>query len=166
MTAEALAQRLGELLSGRDLTIAVAESLTGGQLASELARATDASTWFRGGVVAYASEVKYDLLDVPRGPVVSQPAAAAMASSVAERLGADIGASVTGVGGPDPQDGQPPGTVWMAVWSANRAQERLVHFDGDPATVCAKTCETALALVLEHLDQVGGEQTDQLTNSA
>lgn len=153
MSAQQAAERVADLFGRRDLTIAVAESLTGGQLASELARATEASAWFRGGVVAYASEVKYDLLDVPRGPVVSRPAAAAMARSVADRLGADVGVSVTGVGGPDPQDGQPAGTVWMAVWTPDQACERLAHFDGDPATVCAKTCDVALALVLEMVDQ-------------
>ena len=88
--------------SGR--TLAVAVSLTGGLLASAFARASGSSGWFRGGIVAYSSAVKHDLLGVPGGPVVSEAAAAAMARAAGRLLEADVAVAVTGVGGPDPQD--------------------------------------------------------------
>ena len=83
----------------------MAESLTGGLIASRLVNVAGASKWFRGGVVGYASDVKYDSLGVPKGPVVSADAARAMAEGVRRVLGADIGLSVTGVAGPEEQDG-------------------------------------------------------------
>ena len=73
------------------------------------------SDWFKGGVVAYDSQVKFDLLDVPEGPVVSEDAAKAMADGVRRVLHADVGIATTGVAGPAEQEGQPPGTVWLGV---------------------------------------------------
>ena len=87
------AQRLG-------VTVGVAESLTGGLLTARLAEAPEASTWLRGGVVAYRAEVKYDVLGVDPGPVVTASAARQMACGVARLLGADVGISVTGWGAP------------------------------------------------------------------
>ncbi|HEY8544785.1 MAG TPA: CinA family nicotinamide mononucleotide deamidase-related protein, partial [Acidimicrobiales bacterium] len=84
----AMEHAVAELLVERGHTLAVAESLTGGLVAARLVNVPGASGWFRGGVVAYASDVKYDLLDVPEGPVVSEEAAAAMATGVRARLGA------------------------------------------------------------------------------
>ena len=94
------------------LSLAVAESLTGGLLAATLVDVPGASAVFRGGVIAYATDVKATLLGVDpallaeRGPVDPQ-VAAQMATGVRVRLGADVGVSTTGVAGPDPQDGQP-----------------------------------------------------------
>jgi len=102
-------------LVARGLTLAVAESLTGGLVASRLVNVPGASDWFRGGVVSYATDVKTSVLGVPEGPVVSTAAAAAMAEGVRRLLGADVGLGVTGVAGPDPMEGLPPGTVCMAV---------------------------------------------------
>ena len=147
-----LAERVAAAANGK-LQLAVAESLTGGLLASRLAAATDASEWFRGGVVAYASEVKYDLLGVPRGPVVSEPAARAMAASVAKLLGADLALAVTGVGGPDPQDGEPPGTVWFGLVHAGQDEAHERHIDGDdPADICQRVCTLGLRMLLERLE--------------
>ena len=112
---ETMEHAIASLLLERGLTLAVAESLTGGLIASRLVDVPGASRWFRGGIVSYASEVKFDLLDVPPGPVVSATAARAMAAGVRHRLGADLAISVTGVAGPDPQDDQPPGTVFVGV---------------------------------------------------
>jgi nicotinamide-nucleotide amidase len=103
------------LLVEKGLTLAVAESVTGGLVTARLVNVVGASTWLKGGVVAYDSAVKFDLLDVPVGPVVSDAAASAMADGVRRRLGADVGLAVTGVAGPDPQDGEKPGTVFLAV---------------------------------------------------
>jgi nicotinamide-nucleotide amidase len=122
--AVAMEHAVAELLVKRGLTVAVAESLTGGLVAARLVNVPGASTWFRGGVVAYASEVKRSLLDVPDGPVVSAAAAHAMAIGVGARLEADIGLAVTGVAGPDPQDGEAPGTVFLAVTGLPSAAEQ------------------------------------------
>jgi nicotinamide-nucleotide amidase len=114
---------IGNLLLGRNLTLAVAESLTGGLLASRIVSVAGASRWFRGGVVSYATDVKQSLLDVPAGPVVSAETAAAMAASVAKLLGAGVGLATTGVAGPDTQDDQPPGTVYAGVALPDRDPE-------------------------------------------
>lgn len=106
---------VGHLLIEAGQTLAVAESVTGGLIASRIVSIPGASNWFRGGIVSYASDVKRELLGVGPGPVVSEEAARAMAVGVRDRLRSDVGLSVTGVAGPDPQDGQPVGTVWVGV---------------------------------------------------
>jgi nicotinamide-nucleotide amidase len=108
-------QEVARLLVARNLTLAVAESLTGGLVSSRLVDIEGASGWFKGSVIAYDSEVKFSLLDVPRGPVVSEQAAKAMASHVTGALGSDVGLALTGVAGPAEQDGLPPGTVFVAI---------------------------------------------------
>jgi nicotinamide-nucleotide amidase len=112
---ESMEDAVAALLKAHGLTLGVAESLTGGLVGSRLTKAERATDFFRGSVVAYQSEVKFDLLGVPEGPVVSQPAACAMAEGAAKVLGADVGIGVTGVAGPAEQEGQPVGTVFMAV---------------------------------------------------
>ncbi len=99
----------------RSLSFGVAESLTGGLIASRLVNVPGASKWFRGGVVAYDSHVKFDVLGVPLGPVVTEAAAAAMAEGVARVTGADVGLGITGVAGPDDQEGVPPGTLFVGL---------------------------------------------------
>jgi competence/damage-inducible protein CinA-like protein len=106
---------IGALLLERGLTLGVAESLTGGLVGSRLTAVPGASGWFRGSLVVYASEVKRSLLGVSAGPVVSESAALEMAAGAARVLGADVGLSLTGVAGPDEQDGQPVGSVWVGV---------------------------------------------------
>jgi nicotinamide-nucleotide amidase len=149
-----LAARIAELVESAGLSVAVAESLTGGMVASALAEAPGASEWFRGAVVAYASEVKHQLLTVPPGPVVSAEAAAAMVEGVRQLLGADIAVALTGAGGPRGQDGQPPGTVFLGLSNGLHIQVEHHHFDDDdPAEVCARTVAEALRLLLEHLSR-------------
>jgi nicotinamide-nucleotide amidase len=104
-----------ELLRERRMTLAVAESLTGGMIGSRLCDVPGASDVFLGGVVSYASEVKFDLLGVPEGPVVTEEAARAMAVGVRKLLGAEVGMAATGVAGPHEQEGRPAGTVCLAV---------------------------------------------------
>jgi nicotinamide-nucleotide amidase len=135
---------VGGLLLARGLTLAVAESLTGGLVASRLVAVPGASEWFRGGVVSYASDVKHDLLDVPEGPVVSEAAAMAMADNVRRLLGADVGLSTTGVAGPAEQYGQPPGTVWLGTAVGDEVSATLVRLPGDRDRVRQMSCISVL----------------------
>jgi nicotinamide-nucleotide amidase len=112
---EAIEDAVARSLASAGLTLGLAESLTGGLAASRLVNVPGASRWFRGSVVSYASEVKFEVLGVPVGPVVSEAAARAMAEGARSVLGADVGLSMTGVAGPDPQDDQPPGTVFVGL---------------------------------------------------
>ncbi|MGH9224247.1 MAG: competence/damage-inducible protein A [Acidimicrobiales bacterium] len=122
---------VASLLGERGLSVGVAESLTGGLVGARLAETEGASEWFRGSIVAYDSKVKFDLLDVPEGPVVTAEAASAMAVGAARALRADVGLGVTGVAGPTSQEGQPIGTVFMAVSVRGDVDTAEVHFPGD-----------------------------------
>ena len=128
----------------RSLTLAVAESLTGGLIASRLVNVVGASTWFRGGVVSYASDVKFDVLGVPDGPVVSGPAAEAMADGVRRLLKSDVGLSVTGVAGPDEQEGQPAGTVFVGLSLGDHVTHAALHLPGDRPRVRSYSAISAL----------------------
>ena len=146
------ADLVGAALKHGGHTLAVAESLTGGLLASAFARASGSSEWFRGGIVAYSSTVKYDLLGVPGGPVVSKAAAVSMASAAGRLLEADVAIAVTGVGGPDPQDGEPPGTVWVASWPDQLGDAALLQLSGSPENICEQTCAKAIRILRERLE--------------
>src|SRR4051812_20866112 len=117
------AAEVHQLLVRRDATVAVAESLTGGLLGAALTSTPGSSSTFRGGLVVYATDLKETLAGVP-GPLlaaegpVSAHVAAALAAGARDRLGATYGVGVTGVAGPDPQNGQPVGTVHVAVAGA------------------------------------------------
>ena len=120
-----------DLLRARGLSLAVAESVTGGLVGARLTAVPGASDVFRGAVVSYASEVKFDVLGVPKGPVVSTDAAKAMALGVRERLGADIGIATTGVAGPAEQEGHPRGTVFLGLAHGESAEALRVRLPGD-----------------------------------
>jgi nicotinamide-nucleotide amidase len=128
---ETMEHAVVELLAERGLTLAVAESVTGGLIASRITNVPGASRVFRGGVVSYASEVKYEVLDVPVGPVVTAEAAEAMAVGVRRLLKADVGIAVTGVAGPEPQEDQPPGTVFFGIAMGDNVESRQVRMPGD-----------------------------------
>ncbi len=117
---EAIEDAVARVLLERGLTIGLAESLTGGLAASRLVNVPGASAWFRGSVVSYATDVKQSVLGVPVGPVVSEEAARAMAEGAVKVLGSDVGLAITGVAGPDPQEGQSPGTVFVGLASPGR----------------------------------------------
>ena len=104
-----------DLLVEQGLRMATAESMTGGMIGSRLTDVPGSSRAFVGSVVAYDGDVKRSLLGVPDGPVVCEAAVTAMAANVCGVLGADVSVAVTGVAGPDPQEGEEPGTVWMAT---------------------------------------------------
>ena len=103
-------------------TLAIAESLTGGMVAAKLTSVPGASDVFKGGIVSYAPEAKFALLGVPEGPVVSTAAAEQMALGACEALGATCAIATTGVAGPDPLEGHPPGTVCLATVIGGKAE--------------------------------------------
>jgi nicotinamide-nucleotide amidase len=151
--ASALSQEVIDLLRARGDTIAVAESLTGGMLAAALTEIPGASAAFRGGVVAYATGLKAALLGVPAALLDSHGAvhpevARAMADGVASRLGATVGAATTGVAGPDPQDGQPVGTVYIAVSAAGDTTVRSLALSGGRHQIREATVEQSLDLLI------------------
>jgi len=150
---EAIEHAVAKAITVDGLTLGLAESLTGGLASSRLVNVPGASRWFRGSVVSYASDVKFDVLDVPVGPVVSEAAARAMAEGARRVLGADVGLSITGVAGPDPQDGQPPGTVFVGLAIDGRDTEATAFsVPGDRARVRQYATIAALDLLRRRLD--------------
>ncbi|HEX2478068.1 MAG TPA: competence/damage-inducible protein A [Geminicoccaceae bacterium] len=140
-----------DLLGERDLTLAVAESVSGGLAAYRLSGVPGTREVFKGGVVAYASQVKFEVLGVPRGPVVCEVAARAMADSVRRLLGADVGLATTGVAGPKEQDGQPVGTVFLGLAIGDQAEAKEVRLPGDPDRVRQYAVISALDLLRRRL---------------
>ena len=149
---DGLARRLVTALTERGQTVAVAESLTGGLLAAALVDIPGASLVFRGGVIAYATDLKHALLGVPTplldrfGPV-HPDVAAAMADGVRQRLGATFGVATTGVAGPDPADGLPPGTVHIAASAGSGGQHRSLVLSGGRRAVRQQTVLASLELL-------------------
>jgi nicotinamide-nucleotide amidase len=157
------------LLTVKGETLAVAESLTGGLVAAEITTVPGASQAFRGSVTAYATELKHQLLGVDaallrqRGAVNAQ-VAAQMAVGVRKALGADWGVAATGVAGPEPQDGQPVGTVFVAVdgpfgpgsGSAGGGKVEALRLNGDREEIRMESVRSVLALLLTEL---AGEHT-------
>jgi nicotinamide-nucleotide amidase len=149
---DTLAGELGERLRASGATIAVAESLTGGLLVQALARAEGSGDWLCGGLVAYATPVKRKVLGVAAPKVVSAQAACEMAAGVRRLLGADVAVAVTGVAGPDRQDGEPPGTVWIAI-DTGRPTASLLEAVGDPSDICDTALIGSLQCALDALAQ-------------
>jgi nicotinamide-nucleotide amidase len=154
--ARELATEIIRLLTLAGNTVAAAESLTGGLVAAALTDVPGASNAFRGGVVAYATELKAELLGVDvgmlkrHGPVYA-PVAAAMADGVRQRLGATIGVSTTGIAGPGPQDGHPAGTVHVAVSLDGDTVVRTMALTGNRDEVRRLAVERVLGLLLGRL---------------
>lgn len=137
----------------RGLTIAVAESLTGGLVVAELVSVPGASAVVRGGVVAYATDLKASLLGVDadllaRSGPIHPEVARQMAQGVRRLTGADLGLATTGVAGPDRQDGHPPGEVWIAFVSDAVSVAAPRAFSGDRAAIRRATVDGALEMVL------------------
>ena len=120
-----------DLLRERGLSLAVAESVTGGLVGARLTAVPGASDVFRGAVVSSASDVKFDLLGVPEGPVISADAVKAMALGVRKELDAEIGIATTGAAGPAEQEGHPPGTVFLGLAHRDHAEALRVRLPGD-----------------------------------
>jgi len=149
---ETMEHAIATRLLDKDLTLGVAESVTGGLIASRLVNVIGASKWFRGGVVSYASEVKFDVLGVPVGPVVSPEAAEAMAVGAAKLLGSDVGLSVTGVAGPEEQDGHLAGTVFVGIAIGDKVSHVALRLPGDRPRIRAYSAISALDALRKALD--------------
>ena len=161
MSPDALAARVVAELVRCEGTVATAESLTGGLLAAALTSVPGASAVVRGGVVAYATDLKAALLGVDadllaaRGPVDSD-VARAMAAGVRTLCAASYGVATTGVAGPEPQAGQPVGTVFVAVHGPHARKYVRLSLTGDRDKVRADTVAAALEGLLEILAEETG----------
>ena len=150
-TDEERVGHISDVARDQGLRIAVAESLTSGRLSSLLGAGEDAADWYRGAVVAYDEEVKFRVLGVTPGPVVTEACAREMAEGVRRLLHADVAVGITGVGGPGPQEGCPAGTVHVAVADGNGVRSREAHLPGDPPEVIAAAASLALDELLDVL---------------
>lgn len=155
------AVRVVRTLIDRRLTVAVAESLTGGLLTAELTSVPGASAVVLGGAVVYATELKHTLLGVDadllaaEGPVHPE-VARQLAAGVRERLAvdgrpADLGLATTGVAGPDPQGGRPVGTVYVGISSAAGTRAVTLTLTGDRDGIRRRTVEEALSALAAEL---------------
>ncbi|MBQ7516369.1 MAG: nicotinamide-nucleotide amidohydrolase family protein [Schwartzia sp.] len=153
---EAVEETAGRLLAERGLTIACAESCTGGLLTSRLTDIAGSSAYVRGAVVSYTNEVKAGVLGVRQETLdahtaVSEPTAREMAENVRRLLQTDIGVSITGLAGPAGAPGQPVGLVYIgiAVPSGTRVTEN--RFAGSRKEIKWQASQRALEMVLHAL---------------
>ena len=153
-----LEAEIGQRLLARKLSLSVAESCTGGLIASRLTDVPGSSAYFIGGVVAYAYEVKERILGVSHHTLydhgaVSEPTAREMAHGVRRALGTDIGVSVTGIAGPGGGlPGKPVGLTWIALSARDADQAREFTWSGTRTANKAQSAEAALRLLLDYLD--------------
>ena len=138
----------------RGLSIATAESLTAGLVSASIADVPGCSAVFRGGVVAYSTDVKGSVLGLDASDlahVVSEQVAAELARNACRLLDADLGISTTGVAGPDPLDGQDPGSVWIAVHdrTTSRTHTRHLALTGNRAEIRLGATTAAISLAVE-----------------
>jgi nicotinamide-nucleotide amidase len=151
---EAMEDAIARRMLAHGLSLGLAESLTGGLIASRLVNVPGASKWFRGALVSYASDVKFDLLSVTPGPVVSAAAAEEMARGARRLLACDVALAVTGVAGPDEQDGQSPGTVFVGLALGDEVSRAQLRVPGDRARVRAFSAISALDVLRRGLDRL------------
>ncbi|KAA1426500.1 CinA family protein [Nocardioides antri] len=150
-----------ERLTEAGETVATAESMTGGRLAARLTDGAGSSAAFLGGVVSYATEVKISVLGVPEAlvddhGVISAECARSMAESVRRLMGATYGVSTTGVAGPDTQEDQPVGTVFVGVAGPDGTDVRRLALDGDRMAIQKETVAEALSALGATMDDDGG----------
>ncbi|TDD05677.1 CinA family protein [Nonomuraea deserti] len=154
------------LLVAQNATVAVAESLTGGLIGAAITSVSGASQAFVGGVISYATELKRELLGVPgellrREGAVHPEVAAAMAAGVARVCGATYGLAVTGVAGPEPQDGRPVGTVYTAVCGpGGQISVRSLTLRGSRERIRVETVDEAVDLLAGVLKTNIGEHSE------
>ena len=150
-----LVEAVARELAKHGLTVAVAESCTGGLLAKRLTDRSGSSAYFQGGIIAYADVIKHDVLGVEGAVIesegaVSESVAEAMARGVARRMGADVGVGITGVAGPEGStEEKPVGSVWYAVALKGRVVASHRIFPGDREAVRERAAQAALHLLFK-----------------
>jgi nicotinamide-nucleotide amidase len=142
------------ILRERGQSLALAESVTGGLVAGRITSVPGASDVFRGSIVSYASDVKFSLLGVPEGPVVSETAAAAMAVGAQRVLGADVALALTGVAGPAEQDGMPVGTLCVGIAIGAQVVTRTLRLPGQRDQMRQMSVISALDLLRRELHRL------------
>lgn len=161
---ESTPEKLIGLCEDEGVSLATAESLTGGRLAAAMTNTPGSSKVYLGGVVSYATEVKREVLEVPDSiveehGVVSAECAAAMAEGVRRLLGASVGVSTTGVAGPDEQEGKPVGTAYVGVAGESGTEVLALSLDGDRVRIQEQVVEAAVsatyAIVSRRREQQG-----------
>ena len=154
-----LASDVGKVLEQRSLTLAVAESCTGGRLGDAITDVPGSSAYFLGGVISYGNEAKFSLLGVDRSTLesmgaVSEEVAQMMADGVRKRLGASIGVGITGIAGPTgATPAKPVGLVYIAVSSSERSFSARSVFAGSRSEVKAQAVLKALEMLSELLSR-------------
>jgi nicotinamide-nucleotide amidase len=147
--------RLSEVAAERGLRICVVESLTSGRLASTIGAGENAGGWFAGGIVAYLTDIKESLLGLTPG---TDPCSAECAEHLAESarrlFDADVCISTTGVGGPDPEGGHDPGTVFVGWATDDGVGHRMLALTGGPQEVLDETVDTAMRLLAFHAEGI------------
>ena len=150
-------QELAALFRASGMTLALAESCTGGMVAARVTDSAGCSAWFKGAVVAYSNEVKMALLDVPAPMLamygaVSEPVARAMAEGARRAVGSDLALAVTGIAGPDGGTSEKPvGTVYIALADQDGCEVVRCQFDGNRAAVRQQTVETGVLMLKKRL---------------
>lgn len=148
---------LVDALRRRGLTVAFCESLTAGLAAATLADTPGASAVLRGGLITYATDLKYSLAGVPEGAdPVDGDTAVAMARGARERCGADWGVALTGVAGPDPQDGHAVGEVWLGFAGPGGVDKQRLQLSGDRREIREQAVNAALDGLRARVEQNGG----------
>ena len=154
---EDLETRIVRLLGERGLTLAIAESLTGGEVGARITGVPGASDVFLGSAVTYAAAAKVGVLGVDpellaREGAVSEACAVAMAAGARALFDSDVALSLTGVAGPDPQDGIEPGTVWLGLVADGVAHARLLRMPGERSAVRRWATQNGLDLIRRYLE--------------
>lgn len=153
-----LAQILGKKLLEKGLTVASAESCTGGNIAHEVTRIAGSSSYFKGSVVSYANEVKINVLNVSSADidvhgVVSEPVVQQMVKGVCKAMNTDCAISTSGIAGPGgAEPGKPVGTVWIAAKAADKVVSQCFHFPGDRERVINRATNEGIKLLLKLLN--------------
>ena len=164
-------REIGRLLGMKELTLALAESCTGGLIGHRVTSISGSSDYFLGGIVAYADGVKTREFDVNRDVLekegaVSEPVARQMAQGVKERFGSDIGLGVTGIAGPGGgTDEKPVGLVFIALAHGTTCHVQQFHFQGDRTDIKTLSSQAALEMLINYLRDTKGEHYGQEINS-
>jgi nicotinamide-nucleotide amidase len=146
------AEQIVKKLKKANLTLSVAESITGGGLGSAITDVAGSSDIFIGGLIAYSDEVKIKELGVSKSNIkkfsaVSEEVAKEMAIEIRKRFKSDIGIATTGVAGPGKAYGQKAGTVWIAISTSKYTDAIPLSLVGDRSSIRKATIDSAFALL-------------------